>query len=230
MLRDPKKIVEDLSEKGAAVDGIQQTSERRLFMQFLAFDGCRDSAILIKSLEGSGFGAVLYADINDRYGIGLLTWSEDPDFFVGDFRSFLKEGPFADLTRKDEYSMLGRTYSLGHERSLDDWLIDRSPRTVCNPEWPWAVWYPLKRSGRFALLEPKEQGAILMEHGVIGRAFGEADLGHDIRLATHGLDKNDNDFIIGLIGKDLFPLSALVQTMRGTKQTSSYIDSMGPFF
>ncbi len=69
-----------------------------------------------------------------------------------------------------------------------------------------------------------------MEHGMIGRAFGEKDYGHDIRLACHGLDANDNDFVIGLIGKELHPLSALVQTMRGTKQTSTYIERMGPFF
>ncbi len=47
-----------------------------------------------------------------------------------------------------------------------------------------------------------------------GRQFGEAGLAQDIRLACQGLDKNDNDFVIGLVGKELFPLSALVQTMR----------------
>ncbi|MCK5237304.1 MAG: chlorite dismutase family protein, partial [Deltaproteobacteria bacterium] len=99
-----------------------------------------------------------------------------------------------------------------------------------NADWPWALWYPLRRKGEFALLPKREQGMILMEHGVIGRAFGGADLGHDIRLTCNGLDKNDNDFVIALIGKDLFPLSKLVETMRGTKQTSTYIEEMGPFF
>jgi len=69
-----------------------------------------------------------------------------------------------------------------------------------------------------------------MEHGLIGRAFGKADLGHDIRLASYGLDKNDNDIVIGLIGKELHPLSALVQIMRKTKQTSTYMKEMGPFW
>jgi chlorite dismutase len=36
--------------------------------------------------------------------------------------------------------------------------------------------------------------------------------------------------VIGLIGKELFPLSACVQAMRKTRQTSSYIEKMGPFF
>jgi hypothetical protein len=60
--------------------------------------------------------------------------------------------------------------------------------------------------------------------------FGAADYVHDVRLACYGLDRDDNDFVIGLIGKDLFPLSAIVQTMRKTQQTSLYLDRLGPFF
>ena len=59
---------------------------------------------------------------------------------------------------------------------------------------------------------------------------GSADLAHDIRLACHGLDTHDNDFVVGLIGKELFPLSAVVQTMRKTQQTSLYLERLGPFF
>ena len=71
---------------------------------------------------------------------------------------------------------------------------------------------------------------ILAEHGTIGMSFGVGDYAHDIRLACHGLDKDDNDFVIGLIGKDLYPLSAIVQTMRKTQQTSLYLERLGPFF
>ena len=49
-------------------------------------------------------------------------------------------------------------------------------------------------------------------------------------LACHGLDVHDNDFVIGLIGKELFPLSAVVQAMRKTQQTSHHMQEMGPFF
>ena len=82
----------------------------------------------------------------------------------------------------------------------------------------------------FAGLEPAQQSAILREHATIGRAYGEADLAHDVRLSCHGLDKNDNDFVIGLVGRDLHPLSHIIQTMRKTRQTSQYIQSLGPFF
>jgi chlorite dismutase len=71
---------------------------------------------------------------------------------------------------------------------------------------------------------------ILAEHGEIGMRFGAGDYAHDIRLACYGLDRDDNDFVIGLIGKALFPLSAVVQAMRKTQQTSLYLDRLGPFF
>ncbi len=126
--------------------------------------------------------------------------------------------------------MLGRTYAIGYEPDLRDVLLHRPRRTVLNPAWPWAVWYPLRRSGRFAQLPPEEQRVILAEHGAIGMSFGAGDYAHDIRLACHGLDKDDNDFVVGLIGKELFPLSAVVQTMRKTQQTSLYLERLGPFF
>lgn len=69
-----------------------------------------------------------------------------------------------------------------------------------------------------------------MEHGGIGRAFGRSGYGYDIRLACHGLHKNDNDFVIGLVGAELYPLSSIVQRMRKTKQTSLYLEQLGPFF
>ena len=126
--------------------------------------------------------------------------------------------------------MLGRTYALGYEPNLEDWLLERPRRVVKDPLQPWAVWYPLRRTGAFAQLPRPEQMQVLKEHGQIGRQFGDAGVAQDVRLACHGLDKNDNDFVIGLVGKKLSPLSSLVETMRPTQQTSKYIAHMGPFF
>ena len=39
-----------------------------------------------------------------------------------------------------------------------------------------------------------------------------------------------NEFVIGIIGPDLYPLSKLIKDMRATVQTSEYIKDMGPFF
>jgi chlorite dismutase len=173
---------------------------------------------------------VLYKDVADPRGVALLAMNEDPVFFVTELRNLLNSAPFRGLQLRPEYSMLGRSYSSGFEQDLAYWLLDRPRHTVVNAEWPWAVWYPLRRTGAFAILPHAEQGAILREHAMIGRAYGEADLAHDIRLACYGLDAKDNEFIIGLIGRKLYPLSHVVQAMRKTRQTSEYIQSMGPFF
>jgi Chlorite dismutase len=220
----------DLREKGGLRNGQPQTSDRRLFMQLLGFGGCRDGCELGSQLDAAGISGVLYEDVNDVRGVGLLTWHEDPDFFVSTLRPFLLKSAFSDLLHKPEYTMLGRTYSLGYEPDLEDWLLNKPKRTVLNAKSPWAVWYPLRRSGSFSALPPEEQAPILGEHGKIGHAFGEAGFAQDVRLACFGLDKNDNDFVIGLIGAALYPLSACVQSMRKTRQTSQYIQSMGPFF
>jgi chlorite dismutase len=199
-------------------------------MQLLVYGGCADSKPLASALESSRIDAVLYADIHDPRGVGVLAMSEDPAFFVTGLREVLGSEPFAGLTRKPDLAMLGRAYSSGFESDLEDWLIHRPRRTALNPAWPWAIWYPLRRVGAFARLSPQEQGAIVREHSTLGRAYGDADLAHDIRLACHGLDPHDNDFVIGLVGRELHPLSHLVQTMRKTAQTAQYIQTLGPFF
>jgi chlorite dismutase len=220
----------DLSERGGLKHGTQQRSDRRLFMQLLAFGGCRDSLPIVRHLTPAPVAAVLYEDLNDPCGIAVLTLADDPNQFVDVIRPLLARGPFEPLIPKPDYTMFGRTYAIGYEPDLQDTLIDRPRRTVLNPAWRWATWYPLRRSGRFSQLSPEEQRTILAEHGAIGMTFGAADLAHDVRLACHGLDRDDNDFVIGLLGKELFPLSAVVQAMRKTQQTSLYLDRLGPFF
>lgn len=220
----------DLREKGAIRNGERAVSEARLFMQLLAYTECQDILPLTQALAGSGFESVLYRDLNDPRGVGLLIWDKDPGFFAGEARCFLLAQPFAGLVPKLDYTMFGRTYALGHEPDLEDWLFEKPRKTVLNPNWPWAVWYPLRRAGAFSGLAPEDTAPILGEHGRIGHSFGEADYAHDVRLACFGMDKADNDFVIGLIGRELFPLSACVQAMRKTRQTSHYIQSMGPFF
>ena len=220
----------EIREKGRAPDGSILYSERRLFMQFLAFGDVTNSDDLIAALKEAPFASVLYADANDFSGVGLLTYSEDPGFFVGPLRDFLNQGPFCQLTPKPEFTMMGRTYTIGYESDLDHVLVNRPKQRVLNPELPWVVWYPLRRKGSFQDLDHREQMEVLGEHGRIGNAFGSAGLAQDIRLACFGIDKEDNDFVIGLLGSELFPLSAVVQTMRKTRQTAHFIEKLGPFF
>lgn len=224
------KEVIDIREKGAPKNGEKQALDRRLFARLQIFGGAANSAPLARALVEAKVEGVLYEDINDPRGVAVLALSEDPDFFVGQLRRLFNRPPFSDLQPQPRLSLLGRTYALGYEPNLEDWLLQKPRRTALDPAWPWAVWYPLRRTGSFSLLSHQEQAQIIREHGMIGRSFGEADLVRDIRLSCCGLDANDNDFVIGLIGRELHPLSALVSAMRGTLQTASYIRSMGPFF
>jgi chlorite dismutase len=216
----------DVLEHGAK----GQTSARRLFMQLQAFGGVADPKPLVGALERARLEGVLYADAGDPRGVAVLGVAEDPTFFVGRWRELLGAEPFSALPRKPELAMFGRTYASGFEADLEDWLLARPRRMALGPEWAWAIWYPLRRTGAFGRLAPEAQGAILKEHAVLGRMYGEADLAHDVRLACHGLDTHDNDFVIGLVGRELHPLSHLVQTMRRTAQTAEFIQTLGPFF
>ena len=220
----------DLREKGGPRGGERQTSDQRLFMQLLAFRGCTATGMLVMALDHAGIEGVLYEDLNDPTGVALLTWHHEPEFFATTFRKLLGQPAFADLVLRPEYTMFGRTYSLGHEPDLTDWLLDRPRRVATDATAQWGVFYPLRRTGAFAALAEAEQVTILREHGALGHAFGEAGYAQDLRLACFGLDRNDNDFVIGLLGPALHPLSACIQAMRKTRQTSSYIAQMGPFF
>jgi chlorite dismutase len=230
-MAEPEKYqLPELREKATTPKGEPQFSEKRLYLQLQIYTGCDRPEPLVDELKASGLESVLYLDVNDPKGVGVLAMSEDPAVFANDFRKVLTRGPFAALTHRPKFTMIGRTYATGREPNLEFMLLKKPRQTALNPEWPWAVWYPLRRKPNFATLPPPEQGKILHEHAMIGMAFGAADAAHDIRVACYGLDQDDNEFVIGLVGKDLTPLSQCVQEMRKTRQTAEYIKSLGPFF
>src|SRR5262245_65776879 len=99
----------DLSEKGGLKGGQPQRSDNRLFMQLTAFGGCRDARAAADYWAGSAIDAVVYEDLNDPFGIAVLTLSGDPDAFVDVARPLCARGPMAELALKPEYSMCGPT-------------------------------------------------------------------------------------------------------------------------
>lgn len=231
----------DVNEYGGKKDGVKQSMNRRLFMQLFVFRTPRASGgaktspdalggELLKTLRERKIPGVVYADTMDPRSLGLLTWSEDPARFVRDVRPLFAEPLLSDVELRDDFAMIGRTYGTGHEPDLEWTLLRRPIENVTNEAYRWHVWYPLRRKGAFSRLEPIEQSHILREHAALGIAYGQAELAHDVRLACHGIDAGDNEFVIGLVGRDLHPLSHLVQAMRKTKQTSEFVEKMGPFF
>lgn len=228
--KSEQKIADTIREHGAAKQGVPQVSDRRLYVQLQVFTKCGNPKALIHPLEKSGLDSVIYLDTNDPKGVGILCLSENPAVFTEHFRTLLNSEPFASLQLKPEMTMLGRTYSLGREQDLEDWLLRKPKRNALNPQNQWAVWYPLRRKPEFELLTKEEQGKILFEHAKIGISYGLENLAHDVRLACYGIDRNDNEFVLGLIGPELHPLSRVVQDMRKTQQTAKYMQSLGPFF
>ena len=219
----------EIREMGAPINGEPQYSARRLFLQLQVFTGCAQPHELIESLKASSLEVVLYHDLNDPKGVGLLFMTEDAEALVTETRRILTSPPFNALHPKPEFTMVGRTYASGREPDLEDWLLVKPRRNTLNPDLSWAIWYPLRRKPEFYRLPPQEQGKILMEHAMIGRTYVEAGYAHDIRLACFGLDARDNDFVIGLMGTTLHPLSHLVGEMRKSQQTAQYLESLGPF-
>ena len=227
----------DVREYGGKRDGERQSMDRRLFMQLLVFDappsgrGAGEAAGQIAELlRQRRVAGVVYADTMSPRGLGLLTWNEDPSHFVRAVRPLFAQEPLATVALRPDFAMIGRTYATGHEPDLEHVLLRRPIENALNEAHAWHVWYPLRRTAAFARLESHEQAQILREHAQIGMAYGAQDLAHDIRLACYGLDANDSEFVIGLVGRDLQPLSHLVQAMRKTRQTSEFISAMGPFF
>jgi chlorite dismutase len=219
----------DLAEKGRRGRDVISL-DRRLFMKFTAFGGCASPEGATKALADAGVDAALYLDVNDPHGIGVMAASEDPDDFVTRLRALFNGPPFDTMAHKSEFDMLGRSYSIGYEPDLEETLLKRPRERLLNPAYQWVVWYPLRRAKKFQTLTTDHQRRILAEHGTLAKRYGVGGHAADIRLACHGLDKNDNDFIVGLLGPKLHPLSAIVQEMRKTEQTSQYLDSLGPFF
>jgi chlorite dismutase len=223
----------DVHEYGGKRNGERQTLNRRLFFQLLVFRSDREggalAAELIQRLRAAEVPGVVYADTMDPRGFGLLTWSEAPEHFVQRVRPLFST-VLKDAELRSDFAMIGRTYSSGHEPDLEHWLLRRPVENVNDAAYPWHVWYPLRRIGPFNRIDAHEQATIMREHAALGMAYGQQELAHDVRLACHGLDASDNEFVIGLVGRELYPLSHLVQAMRKTRQTAEFIAHMGPFF
>jgi len=227
----------DMREKGAPEQGIVRAVDRRLYVHFVVYRGrvtldevAREIDAFAKEGVQGAVEWVLYCDTVDPRSFAVAAFSESPEL-LGDFmRGVALRSPLDACTVDADRTLYGRTYATGRETDLAEVLLDRPKRYLLNPRWNWAIWYPLRRKPEFELLPPNEQNRVLMEHAMIGRLYGECDYAHDIRLISYGLDRNDNEFVVGLVGDNLHRLSKLVQDMRKTRHTAEYIESLGPFF
>src|SRR5262245_61498636 len=102
----PREPTLDLREKGGHRDGTQQTSERRLFVQFMAFGECEDPAAVGRGLESAGLTGAVYADVHDPRGIGVVVLDENPEVFVTALRELWLKPPLASLRVRPEHALL----------------------------------------------------------------------------------------------------------------------------
>ena len=135
----------DLRELGAPVNGQPQVSDRRLFLQLQVFSGWKNPTALIDVLETNEVQSVLYDDLKDPTGIGLLLIAEEPTDILTQTRQLLMNDCFSNLDHRSKMTMIGRTYASGREQDLNEVLFEKPLRNVMNTEMPWAIWYPLRR-------------------------------------------------------------------------------------
>ena len=220
----------DLRDFGMPVQGIPQAIDRRLYMQLQVVTGIANRSQVVAEVREAGAAAVLYADLNDPRGVGVLLWDEDPLRLSAKAEALHSLPSLGAGQLRPEFTMLARSYAFGREDDVTFWLTKRPIDVATYPNRPWAVWYPLRRKPGFYRLPKDEQAEMLREHGLIGHNFGSAGYATDIRLECFGMDPADNEFVLGLLSDRLDWLSRLVKEMRSTRQTGEFMDHLGPFF
>ena len=219
------------AEKGTR-DGERISLDRRLFVKFTACGNCRDvNAAAANALDRAGVTGALYLDANDPRGIGLVAVSEDPEWFVTTWRDLLASPPLRCDGAKGRSSTCWDA-PIPSATSRTSSTCSSSGRSPASPTRRSAG-----RSGtRFAVPSPSRSSppptSAASSPSTAPSATGTAPPGSPSTCASPATAStaNDNDFIIGLLGANLFPLSSIVQAMRGTEQTSRYLESLGPFF
>ena len=83
----------DLSEKGRGPEGQPVSLDRRLFMQFMAFRNTNRD-FLARQFENISAQAVIYEDLNDAQGIGVMAYCEDPGYIVDQLHPILNANGF----------------------------------------------------------------------------------------------------------------------------------------
>ena len=228
----PRRRSSDLTKRdGARERRDRRRLDRRLFVQLLVFGGCRDPRPLVDAAQHARHPGGALRGPERSAGIGLLTFDEDPALFPGDGpspRGRERRSPACGFGRSSRCSA-GPTPWGGRPTSRRRSSPGRGAGCAA-PSFPGPSGIPLRRSGAFEELRKRSSAPCSPSTAASGQSFGKAGVAHDIRLACHGLSRDDNDFVIGLLGAELYPLSAVVQRMRKTRQTSRYLARLGPFF
>jgi len=203
-------------------------SDNTLFLQLQVFDiepaaGPRAMvSALSRRLREKRIDGVIYGDANDHRGIGLLTWATNPGDILDNVHALLGGKRFSALTPRPGWVMFGRVGS--------DQPYGTTVETLLNGSQSWAVWYPVRNKPEWGSLDAGSQQSVHDEHIEAAKSFIAEGRVSYARLACHGLDPEDNDYISYMAAADLGDISSLAEAIRGTAQVSTHTDKMGPVF
>src|SRR5690606_8653873 len=97
-----------------------QRLDQRLFMQLIvvsALDRSKNLGISLgEEIHSRGVGVVVYEDVCDPLGYGILTYSTNPAVFTEKVRPAMRTESLGDYEVRHDLSMMGRTYSTGYEQ------------------------------------------------------------------------------------------------------------------
>lgn len=198
------------------------TNEKPLFLQLSVFTDCTDFKQLLMHLSRLELECFLFKDLRDPQGIGVLAIAEDPEHIVSELRDALSGRLLRVLMLRHDLSMTARTCDTATSSRRDVEAM------LNNPEWPWAIWYPMRGTANLAELDEKLEGPVF-DRMVDTAGLDPADFGR-VLLKSHGLDGAGNEFVQGLFGRHLHELSAVVEATRRTPLHSEYVAASGPFF
>ena len=185
-----------------------------------------------RALDGAGLTGAVYADVHDPRGIGVVLLDENPDVFVAGLRELFLKPPLASLRLRPEHALLS-------DLRL---RLRAEPGRLAAPATPARDPGRGRPLGRLVSLAPPGGLRLAAARGAGGHPASTATRSRPhlrrrgARLKTSGWPASDwtgtttTFFVIGLLGRDLHPLSACIQAMRSTRQTSQYMQHMGPFF
>lgn len=91
---------------------------------------------MFRALTSAGLDAVLYKEVSDPTGVGLLVMSEDAETLTGDLHELFRNRPFSALVRKPDHARLGVTYAPADDGDSLQAMADRRRERLLNPAWP----------------------------------------------------------------------------------------------
>jgi chlorite dismutase len=191
--------------------------------QFIAdIQGNAARSGLAAAVSGLAATGVVFRGLYDvsamRADADVMFWltGEDPQAIQAAYRTLRRVAPFS--------AMEPRWTAMGLHREAE-FAKDHSPAFMRGlPPKRWLTVYPFVRSYEWYLLPEAERGAMLREHGVLGREFPQVQSN---TVASFAL--GDYEWLLALESDELVDLVDLMRHLRAT-EARRHVREEVPFF